>query len=142
MLIDPKNDPKSWEKYFKDILRKHYGPQNIKDIPDSYGGDFGIECYSLSGAAFSKHAFQCYLPEQYSDKEKLTKAQQNKIRKDIYKLTIKNLKSFSILFQDMKISRWILATPEYLDSGMALYCSANPVRSENLACLTLLMTFK
>ena len=100
MLLDPKNDPKSWEKYFKDILRKHYGTSNIKDIPDSYGGDFGIECYSFNG-----HAFQCYLPEQYSDKKKLTKAQQNKIRNDINKLTVKNIKSFTILFEGMKISR-------------------------------------
>lgn len=127
MQIDPKNDPKSWEKYFKDILRKHYGPSNIKDIPDSYGGDFGIECYSFSG-----HAFQCYLPEQYTEKEKLSKAQQNKIRKDIHKLTVKNVKSFTILFEGMKISRWILATPAYLDSDMALYCSAKSSKVRKL----------
>lgn len=129
MLLDPKNDPKSWEKYFKDILRKHYGTSNIKDIPDSYGGDFGIECYSFNG-----HAFQCYLPEQYSDKKKLTKAQQNKIRNDINKLTVKNIKSFTILFEGMKISRWILATSEYLDSEMALYTSAKSSKVRKL-CL-------
>lgn len=129
MLIDPKNDPKSWENYFKDILRRHYGPSNIKDIPDSYGGDFGIECYSFSG-----HVFQCYLPEQCSDKEKLTKAQKNKIRNDINKLTNKNVKSFGILFEGIKISRWILATPEYLDSDMALYTSAKSSKVRKL-CL-------
>ncbi|MGQ2964886.1 hypothetical protein [Methylophilus sp.] len=119
MYVNPKNDPKTWEKYFKDILRKHYGPANIKDIPDSYGGDFGIECHTFSG-----HVFQCYLPEQSSDKEKLTKSQKNKIRKDIQKLTVKNREAFNVLFQDMKISRWVLATSEYLDSEMALYCAA------------------
>ncbi|MDI1309478.1 MAG: hypothetical protein PSV17_08605 [Methylotenera sp.] len=118
MQIDPKNDPKSWEKYFKDILRKIYCPSSIKDIPDSYGGDFGIECYSFSG-----HALQCYLLDQHSDKDKLSKAQKNKIRKDIYKLAIKNFASFTILFEGMYISRWILATPYYLDTEMALYCA-------------------
>ncbi|WP_229006967.1 hypothetical protein [Methylophilus sp. Leaf408] len=119
MYINPKNDPKTWEKYFKDILRKHYGPANIRDIPDSYGGDFGIECHSFTG-----HVFQCYLPEQSSDKEKLTKSQKNKIRNDINKLTVKNKDQFNVLFKDMQISRWVLATSEYLDSEMALYCSA------------------
>jgi len=127
MLIDPKADPKSWENYFKDILRRYYGPSDMKDIPDSYGGDFGIECYSFCG-----HAFQCYLPEQFSDKNKLTKAQKNKIRKDIHKLTVKNIKDFTVLFEDIKISRWILATPEYCDSDMALYCSAKSVKVRKL----------
>jgi len=126
-MLDPKDNPKSWENYFKDILRRHYGPSNIKDIPDSYGGDFGIECYSFSG-----HAFQCYLPEQYSDKEKLTKAQKNKIRQDILKLTTKNRESFIKLFEGMKISRWILATPEYLDSEIALYTSAKSIKVRKL----------
>jgi len=118
MIIDPRNDPKSWEKYFKDVLRKHYGPANLKDIPDSYGGDFGIECYSFSG-----HAFQCYLPAQFSDKKKLSDAQKDKIARDIKKFTIDNVKEFTKLFKGLKINRWILATPEYSDSDVALYCS-------------------
>ncbi len=127
MLDDPRADPKSWENYFKDILRRFYGPSNMKDIPDSYGGDFGIECYSFSG-----HTFQCYLPEQFSDKEKLTKAQKNKIRNDIHKLTVKNKKKFAKLFEGMNVSRWILATPEYFDSDIALYCSAKSVKVRKL----------
>lgn len=127
MLIDPRSDPKSWENYFKDILRRFYGPSNMKDIPDSYGGDFGIECYSFSG-----HVFQCYLPEQFSDKEKLTKAQKNKIRNDIHKLTVKNTSEFTKLFEGMAVSRWILATPEYCDSDVALYCSAKSVKVRKL----------
>lgn len=127
MLVDPKSDPKSWEHYFKDILRRHYGPSNLKDVPDSYGGDFGVECYTFGG-----HVFQCYLPEQTSDKEKLTKAQKNKIRKDIYKLTNKNLNSFKKLFAGIKINRWVLATSEYVDSDVALYCSAKSVKVRKL----------
>ncbi len=127
MLADPKDNPKSWENYFKDILRRHYKPSNIKDIPDSYGGDFGIECYSFSG-----HAFQCYLPEQVSDKGKLTRAQKKKIQDDINKLTIKNVQKFTKLFEGLKISRWILATPEYRDSDMALYCSTKSAKVRRL----------
>lgn len=127
MLENPKKDPKSWENYFKDILRMHYGASNIKDIPDSYGGDFGIECYTFNG-----HVFQCYLPEQVSDKDKLTKAQKNKIRKDIYKLTTKNLESFKKLFDGIKVSRWILATSDYVDSEVALYCSSKSGRVRKL----------
>jgi len=123
MYSNPVSDPKNWENYFKDVLRKYYGPSNMKDIPDSYGGDFGIECYSFSG-----HVFQCYLPEETSDKKKITKLIKNKIRKDIHKIVVKNIKEFERLFEGMNVSRWVLLTPQYVDSDIAVYCSAKSAK--------------
>ena len=82
---------------YREVCRQRTDHSNIKDIPDSYGGDFGSECYSFSG-----HALQCYLHEQTSDKEKLTKAQKQKIRKDIRKITVTNVNQFTKLFEDNK----------------------------------------
>lgn len=73
MHTDPHSDPKVWESYFKSIIWLHYKPANCCDLPDSHGGDFGLECYTLTG-----HVFQCYLPEQSSDIDKLYKAQLKK----------------------------------------------------------------
>ncbi|MGB0733692.1 MAG: hypothetical protein ACPGPF_07995, partial [Pontibacterium sp.] len=106
MTVDPTSDPKSWENYFKDIIRVHYQPANYNDVPDKHAGDFGIECYTLNG-----HVFQCYLPEQVADVGKLVDAQKSKIRKDIKKFTVDNVSELTTLFGDLKISRWILATP-------------------------------
>jgi hypothetical protein len=127
MYSDPKSDPKTWENYCKDILRRFYGPSDMKDIPDAYAGDFGIECYSFSG-----HAFQCYIPEEILDKGKITKALKVKIMKDIRKLTVTNIGKFEKLFAGMSINRWILMTPNNFDSEMALYCSAKSVKVRKL----------
>ncbi|WP_449557496.1 hypothetical protein [Huaxiibacter chinensis] len=118
MLLDPHNDPKAWEEYFKNIVKLHYKTENYCDIPDTHGGDFGIECYTLNG-----HVFQCYRPEQYSDVDKLYTAQKNKISKDIKKFTEDNVDDFKKLFGVLKISRWILATPYNKSAKLAQFCT-------------------
>ena len=87
MYNDPYSDPKAWESYFKNIVWLHYKPANCCDV------------------------FQCYLPEQSSDIDKLYKAQQKKIYTDIKKFSQDNIKELEELFGTLKISRWILATP-------------------------------
>ncbi len=37
------NDPKSWEVYFKSLLKYRYGQENVFDIPDQNEGDWGVE---------------------------------------------------------------------------------------------------
>lgn len=122
-MLDSLKDAKSWERYFKDIVKLHYRPCNYKDVPDKHTGDFGIECYTLSG-----HVFQCYLPEQNSDLAKLLDAQKSKIRRDIKKFTVDNVNDFAKLFGDLKISRWILATPYNQSAELAQYCSEKSIK--------------
>ncbi|EPW2098025.1 hypothetical protein ACWGTZ_000291, partial [Enterobacter hormaechei] len=121
------SDPKVWEQYFKSIIRLHYKPANCCDLPDSQNGDFGIECYTLSG-----HVFQCYLPEQSSDIEKLVKAQRKKINNDISKFTTKYKADLELLFGDTKISRWILATPYSKSAKLTQYCTQKSLRVREL----------
>lgn len=110
-------DPKAFERYFKDIIKLHYSPANYRDVPDGQGGDFGIECYTLSG-----HAFQCYLPEQIADVSKLVAAQRAKINKDINKLSEKKEK-LEKLFGSTKICRWILATSAHVSANVTTFCA-------------------
>lgn len=126
-MTDPISDPKSWEAYFKNLVRLSYGAANFKDMPDAQRGDLGIECYTFSG-----HVFQCYLPEQHSDVGKLVEAQKKKIQKDILKFTNTNTAKLKSLFGDLKISRWILATPYNKSSELARYCTDKSVKVREL----------
>ncbi|WP_292969114.1 hypothetical protein [Pantoea sp. UBA4549] len=127
MFTDPNSDPKVWEQYFKSIIRLHYKPANCCDLPDSQNGDFGIECYTLSG-----HVFQCYLPEQSSDVEKLVKAQRRKISTDILKFTTKYKADLELLFGETKVSRWILATPYSKSAKLTQYCTQKSLKVRGL----------
>ncbi|EDE2676126.1 hypothetical protein GFI46_23145 [Salmonella enterica subsp. enterica] len=127
MHIDPHSDPKAWESYFKSIIWLHYKPANCCDLPDSHGGDFGLECYTLNG-----HVFQCYLPEQSSDIDKLYKAQQKKIYNDIQKSSKDNVKQLEELFGTLKISRWILATPYNKSAKLSQYCTKKSLKVRQL----------
>lgn len=127
MYSDPDSDPKAWEEYFKSIVRMHYKPENYCDLPDTHGGDFGIECFTLSG-----HVFQCYRPDESSDVSKLLRAQQRKISTDIKKFTKDNVDDFKKLFGDLKISRWILATPHNKSSKLTQYCTVKTLKVRKL----------
>ena len=126
-MLNPKNSPKDWEKYFKDIVRLHYLPANYRDVPDKHVGDFGIECYTLSG-----HVFQCYLPEQTADLKKLVEAQRNKINSDIKKFTDTNVVELTKLFGKIKITRWILATSANDSAVMAQFCAQKSIEVRDL----------
>lgn len=127
MILNQTQDPKAWERYFKDIIRKHYQPANYRDVPDEHCGDFGVECYTLNG-----HVFQCYLPEQDTDLKKLVEAQKNKIRTDINKFTTVNIAPLTKLFGDIKISRWILGTSANKSAELTQYCAQKSLKTRDL----------
>ncbi|MBE0359399.1 MULTISPECIES: hypothetical protein [Pseudoalteromonas] len=126
-MLDPKNSPKDWENYFKDIVRLHYLPANYRDVPDKHIGDFGIECFSLSG-----HVFQCYLPEQTSDVKKLVEAQRKKINADIKKFTHTNVDELKKLFGQRVMDRWILATSANDSAALAQFCAQKSIEVREL----------
>lgn len=126
-MLDPKINPKVWENYFKDIVRLHYRPAHYRDVPDKHVGDFGIECFSLSG-----HVFQCYLPEQVVDVKKLVASQRKKINDDIKKFTETNVNELKKLFGETVISRWILATPVNDSAVVAQFCAQKSIEVRNL----------
>jgi hypothetical protein len=112
------SDPKSWEKYFKSLLKLHFGQSCVFDIPDEHGGDWGIECYTASG-----EIYQCYFPTDKPTTSKLYEAQRDKINSDLIKLTDKNAQIFSEIFssRNIKIKRWILATPIFNTKMLSKY---------------------
>ncbi|MCC4261628.1 hypothetical protein LL270_13320 [Pseudomonas aestusnigri] len=132
MLENIYTDPKVFENYFKDLIKLHYKPHNYRDVPDGQRGDFGVECYTLSG-----HVFQCYLPEQVSDIGKLAEAQRTKINDDTNKLH-ENAGKLEKLFGNMLISRWILATSKHSSAKLTSYCAQKSlkIREKNLSFIS------
>jgi len=112
------NDPKSWEMYFKSLLKYHYGQENVFDIPDQNEGDWGVECYTSCGKVF-----QCYFPDKNHSVSKLYENQRNKINTDLKKLTVTNAGIWKKTFdnQSIKIKSWVLATPLYNNKLLAQY---------------------
>ncbi|WP_102798904.1 hypothetical protein [Bowmanella denitrificans] len=126
-MKNPQNSPKDWENYFKDIVRLHYKPANYRDVPDKHVGDFGIECYTLTG-----HVFQCYLPEQVTEVNKLVDSQRRKINADIKKFSEKNINELSKLFGELVITRWILATSANDSAVLTQFCAQKSIEVRNL----------
>lgn len=118
MVFEEINDPKSWERYFKTLLRYRYGQENVFDIPDQNEGDWGVECYTTCGKVF-----QCYYPDGKHSVTKLYENQRDKINRDLNKLTIANSKVWQEIFdnQGIKIKFWILATPVFSNKLLAKY---------------------
>lgn len=128
------NDPKSWEQYFKTLLRYRYGQENVFDIPDQNEGDWGVECYTSCGKVF-----QCYFPDSNHSVSKLYESQRNKIHNDLKKFTEDNVKIWQDIFdnQGIKVKCWILATPTFNNKLLAQYISkkTKEIRSKNLSFL-------
>lgn len=125
------NDPKSWEKYFKTLLKYHLGQANVFDIPDQNEGDWGVECYTACG-----QVFQCYFPDAQHTVTKLYEKQREKINDDLKKLTVTNANVWKEIFinHGIKVKSWVLATPLFNNKMLAKYIAkkTKEVRELNL----------
>ena len=118
MIFEEINDPKSWEKYFKSILKYHFGQTDVFDIPDENEGDWGVECYTSCGKVF-----QCYYPTGHHTVTTLYESQRDKINRDLKKLTEKNVAVWRSIFdnQGILVKSWVLATPRYTNKYLSKY---------------------
>lgn len=106
-----------WEKHSKCLVQQHHGLENIINVPDKHKGDYGIECFSLSG-----NVYQMYAAQSVHDVNKLYEKQRNKINTDINKF-INNESSLVGLFGNTKIKRWILMVPENVSAALVSYAN-------------------
>lgn len=125
------NDPKSWEVYFKSLLKYRYGQENVFDIPDQNEGDWGVECYTACGKVF-----QCYFPDKNHAQSKFYEHQRDKINRDLKKLTVTNAAIWREIFKNhgIKVKSWILATPRFTNKLLAQYIAnkTNEIRELEL----------
>lgn len=100
-------DPNEWQDWVKQLLYAHYGHKHYQPVPDTDGGDYGIEGFSQDGCAY-----QCYAAEEPVGTEELYEKQRNKINEDLKKF-VHNQQPLAKLFGALKIERWVFVVPRY-----------------------------
>lgn len=109
-------DGNEWEKICQRILRMRFRENGYSEVPSKYGGDLGIEGFTLNGILF-----QCYVPEEPDFEKSIYSAQVKKITTDVGKL-IKNIKKIRELNGESIIREWHFLTPNYDNKDLLKHC--------------------
>lgn len=94
------------------LLKRHYPPGQYQQIPDTVGGDCGLEGFSLDGSAY-----QCYAAQEWVDSRDLLTKQKNKMTDDVGKF-VKNKEKLSKLLGAVKVSHWNFVVPYWNDKEL------------------------
>ena len=106
-----------WQELCDKALHLKFNNEGYQKVADTSNGDCGIEGFTRTGKVF-----QCYFPEGNYDTKTLTEKTQDKINKDLRKLTTYQ-KDLSSILGDIKIKEWILLTSEIRDKKLLPYCN-------------------
>lgn len=106
-----------WQELCDKALHLKFNNEGYQKVADTSNGDCGIEGFTRTGKVF-----QCYFPEGNYDTKTLTEKTQDKINKDLKKLTTYQ-KDLSSILGDVKIKEWILLTSEIRDKKLLPYCN-------------------
>lgn len=98
-----------WQTFALQLVQRRHGPENVQVVPDSVGGDAGLEFFTTSGCLY-----QCYAPEETSDIAKAASAMKAKAGRDLPKL-VKYKDKIEPILCGIPVSRWILLCP-FLDN--------------------------
>lgn len=100
-------DGNEWEKYAQKLLRMKYEADRYQEVPARFGGDLGLEGYTLNGKCF-----QCYCADGDPPEAELYEYQRDKMTGDIGKF-LRNELEIAKLLVDKKVTEWHLVTPRY-----------------------------
>lgn len=105
---------KEWQDHVNRILIVHYHSteHTYQVIPDKVQGDGGLEGFATNG-----HVYQCYCDQDTVNTGDRTRKQKKKITADLGKLD-KYKTYWSIIFKDLKITRWVLVVPNHEDKAV------------------------
>jgi hypothetical protein len=107
-----------WQTYVDQLLHRRYSPGNYQKVPDRFGGDHGIEGFSIDDGC----AYQCYAVEGQTTAGETYEKQRDKLTGDIAKF-VNNRDGLASLFGDIKVRRWILVVPEFDNRQLVAHAS-------------------
>ncbi|WP_135610999.1 hypothetical protein [Methanococcoides sp. AM1] len=99
-----KEGGEEWQRHIVVLLKRKHG-YDFAEIPDSDGGDYGLEGFTYSG-----YAYQCYAVEEPVEHDVRYRRQRDKITRDITKF-INNSDGLLKLLGTTKISHWLFVVP-------------------------------
>ncbi|MEU1091052.1 hypothetical protein ABZ401_30305 [Streptomyces sp. NPDC005892] len=110
-----------WEQHCLLLARRHYGADQVQEVPARHGGDLGIEAFTFSG-----RAFQCYAPvEPLSTSERYDK-HRDKLSTDLRKLETKQ-KDLVALLGDVIIQHYIFLVPIFDSAQLVKHASSKTI---------------
>jgi hypothetical protein len=135
--VSPWN-PKEWEKHVQLLLKRRYArpPGSYQHVPDTVGGDHGIEGFATDGTAY-----QCYAAQDWVTAEELLTKQKYKITKDIAKF-IRNETVLASLLGAVKISIWNLVVPYWNDKALIRHANEKAAHVEKQMLQHVATTFR
>ncbi len=82
-----------------------HGIDEFERVPDSYGGDFGIEAFTFAGVVY-----QCYADQASNTKKERYEKQRDKLTEDI-RTFCNNAQGIQALLGAQKVRRWHFVVP-------------------------------
>lgn len=107
-----------WENFTKRLLAIKYRDDNFQEIPSYFGGDYGLEGYTLKTGL----SFQCYKPDHNLTIKEQYEHQRDKITTDLGKLKKYKKELKEIFGNDLKLKEWHLITTEYKNKLLLRHC--------------------
>jgi hypothetical protein len=121
-------NPKEWEKHVQLLLKRRYAylPGSYQHVPDTVGGDWGVEGFAIDGSAY-----QCYAAQEWVTADELLTKQKNKMTSDIAKF-IANETELATLFGTVRVSVWNLVVPYWNNKELIQHASKKAGEVEKL----------
>ena len=95
-----------WQSYSELLFQERHAPAGYQRVPDTHGGDLGLEGYSVDGNGCG---YQCYATEK-TDVQERYEAQRDKMTADLRKM-VRRKDEVAALLGDFHLHRWIFMVP-------------------------------
>lgn len=122
-----KDGPEAWQEHFVQLLQCRYKHTQLQVVPDTYGGDYGIEAFARDGSAY-----QCYAANEPISGPDLYKKQRGKITSDIRKLQ-RHSKGLAGILGPTILNRWVFAVPRWDNKELLKHAEAKAVEVRSWA---------
>jgi hypothetical protein len=98
-------DPNQWQKWIVRLLRARYSFVNLVEVPDTVGGDRGLEAFTRDGCCY-----QCYATEGEPSATERYERNRDKMTADLRKF-VDNRDDLLGMFGTTVIRRWVFMIP-------------------------------
>jgi hypothetical protein len=122
-------DPNDWQRWIVRLLRQRHGLKDLVEVPDTVGGDRGLEAFSRDGCCY-----QCYAPEGEPSSAERYERCRNKMTEDTRKF-VDNAEDLVKIFGDTKIRRWVFVTPVHDNRKLVVHAEKKSaeIRAKSLS---------
>jgi hypothetical protein len=97
-----------WQAYCELLFQERHAPAGYQRVPDTHGGDLGLEGYTVDGCGCG---YQCFATEKIDVKARY-EAQRDKMTAELTKM-VRKKEELARLLGDHPLERWIFVVPVF-----------------------------